>query len=76
MNVDQVIQFFQSWGLDVDDDAASVSAPVYVKLVNEAKRMGGRKLASFCVDIIDATDDEFYLSVDSWDKLSEQWSKA
>jgi hypothetical protein len=73
MNASQVIRFFQSWGLDAEDDGASVSPKVYAKLLNEAQRVGGNELLTLCASLIDATDNEFYLNVTTWDEVAQAW---
>lgn len=73
MKSDEVIDFLKSWGLDAEDDDAFVSKSVYLKMLKEAENVGGDKLQSFCVAIIDATDEEFYINVTTWEEVSDAW---
>jgi hypothetical protein len=73
MQSNEVIDFLRSWGLDAEDDDASISESVYRKMLAEAANVGKDKLQSFCEAMIDATDGDFYINVTTWQEVSEAW---
>lgn len=85
MNFKNVQDFFKSWGMypsreDTDDYSPDVieqgiNRGCYFKLIEEAKRANGDSFAQFCSRQIDATDDAFYLTADSWGELEDAWAE-
>ncbi len=79
----QVYDFFRSRGMfpseeDTDDYSPEavkdgINRGCYFKLLEEAKHLYGDSFAQFCAHMIDATDDRFYLSVDSWMQVQDIW---
>jgi hypothetical protein len=75
LNSQEVISFFKSWGLDAEDDNASIPGEVYNRMVQEASKVGGMSLRVICTRLIDAVDDEFYLSTDSWEEVTTAYAR-
>lgn len=73
MSASKVIDFLKSWGLDAEDDNASLSSSTYSKMIDEASKVGGKALCSFLASIVDATDGEFYINVTTWEEVTEAW---
>lgn len=88
MKFDEVQTFFKSWGLypmgEHDDATADdlnpeqvcengINRKCYEKLIAEANDHAGANFAAFCSRQIDATDDCFYLSAQTWAELEEAW---
>lgn len=82
-NSQRVEEFFKSWGLypseeETDDFNPAVieqgiNRACYQKLRHEADVNYGKRFLHFCSAQIDATDDCFYLSADTWAEVQEAW---
>jgi intracellular septation protein A len=62
-----------SWGLDCEDEYSSVSLEVYDRIYEDSFLVGGNKLQSFIMMMIDSVDDEFYLKLDLWEDIEYRW---
>lgn len=69
MKKDDIVSFFKSHGLDAEDDYASISSQEYNHMLDDALALGGVRLKNLCVDVVDATDGQFYISYTTWDEV-------
>lgn len=76
MKSEQIIRFFKSHGLDAEDDNASITSTQYNQMLDDALTLGGVKLKNLCVDVIDATDGEFYVSYTTWEEILEVYNQT
>lgn len=66
--------------LNPDAIANGLNRKCYEKLVEDARRQIQASgfpdyFPNFCRRIIDATDDQFYLDVTTWEELEEAWDE-
>jgi hypothetical protein len=85
MDFNEVKEFFKSWGMYPSNEDSSVDSlnpevidlginrKCYEKLLYEAETEHGMRLKEFCSRQIDATDDAFYLSAETWLEVEEAW---
>lgn len=74
---DNVKEFLESWGLHFDTptgDSSDIPYPwVYVRMKDDALKIGGDKLSKFVSRITDTTDSCTYLTPTSWEEVSAAW---
>lgn len=78
MNFQDVKKFLESWGLHFDTpygESNDIPYPqVYLRVRDDAIKVGGDKLSKFVGQITDTTDSRTYLTPSSWQEIEAAWT--